>query len=96
MKRLTRVLILFTTFGLIVAPSRAQEELTSQDCLDCHSDEELTKEGSDGEIISLSVDGEIFGQTIIVVTTVASKGEPSFWNVITCQQIFTPPCGTFP
>ena len=64
MKRLIPVLVLFTTFGLIAAPSRAQEELTNQDCLDCHSDEELTKEGSHGEVISLFVDGEVFGQTI--------------------------------
>ncbi len=64
MKRLIPMLVLMMTFGLNAATSRAQEELTNQDCLDCHSDEELTKEGSLGEVISLFVNGEVFGQTI--------------------------------
>jgi cytochrome b subunit of formate dehydrogenase len=42
----------------------AQEELTSEDCLVCHSDEDLSKEGPQGEVISLFVDGERFAETI--------------------------------
>jgi cytochrome b subunit of formate dehydrogenase len=52
--------IVFLTLGLITAipQSYGQGELTSEDCLVCHSDEELTRELLDGEIQHLFVDRE--------------------------------------
>lgn len=49
---------------LIAIPRSVAQGLSNQDCLDCHSDNELTREGPDGEIQSLFVDGTVFEQTI--------------------------------
>ncbi len=57
-------LALLTALVVISPRIRAQEEITNEDCLDCHSDDELTKEDSYGKTISLFVDGERFQQTI--------------------------------
>ena len=48
---------------LAVTPTSAQEDFTSEDCLECHSDRELTLEGPDGEVRSLFVDGPLFDES---------------------------------
>lgn len=53
--------------GLIVltsALSEGQESFTNQDCLDCHSDEDLTREGPKGEELSVFVDESVLQQTV--------------------------------
>jgi formate dehydrogenase gamma subunit len=46
---------LLTGFGLMLGPSRAQE-MSNKQCLECHSDKELTKTNALGKTVSLFVD----------------------------------------
>jgi cytochrome b subunit of formate dehydrogenase len=64
--RVVRNLLVCLSLALAIAESTPLEgqELTNEDCLLCHSDEDLTKESSSGEVLSLYVDEERYAEAV--------------------------------
>lgn len=58
------VLLLSSSLVFFIGGLSVAQELTNQDCLDCHSDEGLTREGPGGESESLFVDQGTFEDTV--------------------------------
>jgi cytochrome b subunit of formate dehydrogenase len=56
--------ILLALFFLGAVPILSAQELTSQDCLDCHGEEGLTREGPAGTVQSLTVEGPSFEESV--------------------------------
>ena len=64
-------LVLVAGSGLLLPPAEAQE-ISNADCLECHSDKELTKTAADGREISIFVDEAILASSSHSTNTCAS------------------------